>query len=306
MAVKKIPQATSFSGIRILPLLLLLSITLTLASCSSSRPKMSAEEQVSVAYRNATELYQKKEYENAAASLEPQLFASRATPLEDDVLFLLAQSYYASKQYLLSSDMYDRLLQQVPSSPYREASRYMLAKSYEQLSPAYERDQEYTRRAIEAFSEYLAEYSLNDAASTARDLDTYSELLKIDPSRASYQRGYEAAKLAMARQDSVKYASAAIPVLHDKLGAATYSIATQYVKLKKYKAAAIYFENVVRNYGDTPWMKKAQSGLVEVQVKRGKWFDARRALDSYLQSYPEDLEEMKDLREEIMRNFSNS
>ncbi|KZK74879.1 MAG: hypothetical protein A3K90_10060 [Pelodictyon luteolum] len=306
MAVKRIPQATFLSSIRTLSVFFLVAGTLALASCSSSRPQMSAEEQVSVAYKKAAELYEKKEYENAAAALEPQLFASRATPLEDDVLFLLAQSYYASEQYLLSSDMYDRLLQQVPSSPYREASRYMLAKSYEQLSPGYELDQEYTRKAIGAYSEYLAEYGVKDPASSARDLDTYSELLKIDPSSASYQRGYEAAKLAMARQDSVKHASAAIPVLHNKLGAATYSIATQYVKLKKYKAAAIYFEKVVRNYGDTPWMKKAQAGLVDVLVKRGKWFDAQRALDAYLQSYPEDLEEMKGTREVIMQNFSNS
>lgn len=306
MADKRIPQATFLSGIRTLSVFLLVAGTLALASCSSSRPQMSAEAQVSVAYQKAAELYEKKEYENAAAALEPQLFASRATPLEDDVLFLLAQSYYASEQYLLSSDMYDRLLQQVPSSPYREASRYMLAKSYEQLSPGYELDQEYTRKAIGAYSEYLAEYGVTDPASTAGDLDTYSELLKIDPSSVSYQRGYDAAKLAMARQDSVKHASAAIPVLHNKLGAATYSIATQYVKLKKYKAAAIYFEKVVRNYGDTPWMKKAQAGLVDVLVKRGKWFDAQRALDAYLQSYPEDLEEMKGTREVIMQNFSNS
>ncbi|TCD48163.1 outer membrane protein assembly factor BamD [Chlorobium sp. N1] len=307
MAQKSIQQVVSLSFLRRFSALILLAAGAAgLSSCSSSKLQMTAEEQVNVAYSKATALYKKEHYEDAAAVLESQLFASRATPLEDDVLYLLAESYYASKQYLLSSDMYDRLLRQVPDSPYRESSRYMLAKSYEQLSPGYELDQEYTHKAIEAFSDYLSEYGRKDRDAVARDLDTYGELLKIDPENSSYRRGYEAARMAMARQDSVTYAAKAIPVLHDKLAAATFSIARQYVKLKKYKAAAIYFEGVVRTYGDTPWMKKAQAGLVEVLVKRGKWFDARRALDAYLESYPEDLEQMKGLRDEIMRSFSNS
>jgi len=304
MSIKKVASLSTLR--RTAAMILLAAGAAGLSSCSSSKPKLSAEEQVGVAFGKATALYQKEDYEDAAAVLEPQLFASRATPLEDDVLYLLAQSYFASKQYLLSSDMYDRLLQQVPSSPYRESSRYMLAKSYEKLSPGPELDQEYTRKAIEAFSDYLSEYGRQDREAVERDLDTYGELLKIDPENLSYKRSYERAKVAMARQDSVSYAARAIPVLHDKLAEATYSVARQYVILKKYKAAAIYFESVVRTYGDTPWMKKAQAGLVEVLVKRGKWFDAQRALDSYLQSYPEELEQMRGLREEIMRNFSNS
>ncbi|KAA6233266.1 outer membrane protein assembly factor BamD [Chlorobium phaeovibrioides] len=287
-------------------LVVIVFASMALWGCSSQKPAVKAETQVKEGYSRASEFYQKEEYEKAAAELEPLLFSSRATALEDDVLFLLADSYFHSEQYLLSSDMYDRLLQQVPRSPFREQAGFMLAQSYEKLSPVYELDQEYTRKAIESYSLWLGEYGTRDSAAVSRDLDTYRELLKINPDNASYRERFEGFSREMKRQGSITHATKAIPVLYDKLAASAYSVARQYVVLKKYKAAGIAFDEVVSRYSQTPWYRKALVGRIEVLVKRGKWFEARTAMDQFLQKYPESLEEMKGLREEILRNFSNS
>jgi len=287
-------------------LLVIGCVSMSLWACSSQKQAVTAETQVKEGYSRASQLYREEEYEKAAAELEPLLFSSRATALEDDVLFLLAGSYFKSEQYLLSSDMYDRLLQQVPRSPFREQAGFMLAQSYEKLSPVYELDQEYTRKAIESYSRWLGDYGTRDSVAVSRDLDTYRELLKISPDNASYRERFEGFSRELKRQGSVSHAMKAIPVLYNKLAASAYSVARQYVVLKKYKAAGMSFDEVIRNYPETPLYKKALVGRIEVLVKRGKWFEARTALDQFLQKYPESLDEMRGLREEILGNFSNS
>ena len=286
--------------------LLIACASMGLSACSTQKPAVTAETQVKEGYQRASERYGEQEYEKAAAELETLVFSSRATALEDDVLFLLANSYYQSKQYLLSSDMFDRLLQQVPRSPFIEESGFMLARSYEKLSPGYELVQDYTRKAIASYSRWLGVYGTRDSLAISRDIDTYRELLKINPENPSYRERFMEFDSELKRQGSVTHAMMAIPVLYDKLAASAYSVARQYVVLKKYKAAGISFDEVVRRYPDTPWYRSALVGQIEVLVKRGKWFDARTALDRFLQKYPESLDEMKGLRDEILVNFSNS
>jgi len=212
--------------------LLIACASMGLSACSTQKPAVTAETQVKEGYQRASELYGEQEYEKAAAELETLLFSSRATALEDDVLFLLANSYYQSKQYLLSSDMFDRLLQQVPRSPFIEESGFMLARSYEKLSPGYELDQDYTRKAIASYSRWLGVYGTRDSLAISRDIDTYRELLKINPENPSYRERFMEFDSELKRQGSVTHAMMAIPVLYDKLAASAYSVARQYVVLK--------------------------------------------------------------------------
>jgi outer membrane protein assembly factor BamD len=275
------------------------------SGCSSSKPVTSATARVNEGYAKALRLYENGDYKEAAINFESLLFSSRATALEDDVLYYLAQSYYRSGDYLLSAEMFTRLQQQISSTPYARTSQFLLAKSYEQLSPHFELDQQFTNKAIEQFGLYLELYPMADSSKIASDVETYTELLKINPGNVDYKQNYAAAKAQFGRIDSLRYAEKAIPVLREKLAHNMFSIAHQYVQLKKYKAAGIFYDEVIKRYADTIFFKPALAGKVDILIKRKKWFDAGQALDQYVQLFPEKEKEMQGTRDKINQNFKN-
>jgi len=275
------------------------------SGCSSSKPTTTATERVNEGYAKAQKLYVKGNYEEAALVFESLIFTSRATALEDDVLFYLAQSYYRSGQYILAADMFTRLQQQVSSTPYARTSQFLLAKSYEKLSPHFELDQQYTNKAIEQYSLYLELYPMVDSSKIASDVETYRELLKINPANPDYKQSYAMATASFSRIDSLRAAAKAIPVLREKLAKNSFFIARQYVQLKKYKAAVIFYDEVIKRYPDTIYFKLALAAKIDVLMTRKKWFDAGLTLDQYVQRFPEKEKEMKGVREKIKQNFKH-
>ena len=295
------PRLTLRSALMIVPFSALL-----FSACSSSKVSLDSSAAVEGSYDKALGYYGKEDYEDAALALEPVIFTSRATALEDDVLFLLGQSYYKSKQYLLAVDMFTRLLQQVPSSAYARQAQFQLAQSHEKLSTHFELDHEHTLKAIQQFAVYLDMYPGRDSAQAAADVDMYREMVKVNPSNDAYRERYLASQAELESGQSQAYAEKAIAALREKLAKNVYYIGRQYIQLKKYKAAGIYFDEVIRRYPDTIFLEQAWQSRIDVLIKRKKWFDAGQALDRYLQLYPDKASQMQDTRDEIMKNFSNS
>jgi len=280
---------------------------LLFSACSSSTvSSLDSSGSVESRYGKALGYYNKEDFEDAALELEPVMFSSRATAFEDDVLFLLGQSYYKSEQYLLAVDMYSRLLQQVPSSPFARQAQFQLAMSHEQLSSHFELDHEHTLKAIQQFALYLEAYPGRDSSQISADADMYRELLKVNPSNESYKERYANFQAELESVQSQGYAEKAIVKLREKLAKNTYFIARQYIQLKKYKAAGVYFDVVIKRYPDTIYFEQAWKGRIDVMIERKKWFDARQAVDQYLQLFPDKSAEMQDTRDQIMKNFSNA
>lgn len=276
------------------------------SGCSSSKPAATVTTLVSEGYAKAEKMYNNKDYDGAALTLESLLVTSRATALEDHVLFLLGQTYYNSGQYLLSADIFTRLLKQVPSTPYARTAQFLIAKSHEKLSPNFALDQQETVKAIDQFSVFMDIYPVTDSSKILSDVETYRELLKINPDNPTYKKNYAKATAELARVDTMRYAEKAIPALRNKLAKNTYFIARQYVQLKKYKAAVIFYDELIKRYSDTDYLQQAWAGKIEALIKRKKWFEAGQVLDQYLQLYPGKQHEMKGTREQISQNIKNN
>ena len=93
--------------------------------------------------------------------------------------------------------------------------------------------------------------------------------------------------------------------MREKLAKNSFFIARQYVQLGKYKAAGIFYDEVIAHYPDTIYDQPALEGKIDVLIKRKKWFDAGLALDQYLQLFPEKRKEMQGIREKITQNCKN-
>ena len=84
-----------------------------------------------------------------------------------------------------------------------------------------------------------------------------------------------------------------------------FVIAKQYVQLGKYKAAGIFYDEVITHYPDTVYDKPALEGKIDVLIKRKKWFDAGLVLDQYLRLFPEKKKDMQAVRDKITLNCKN-
>lgn len=287
----------------------LLCMLFLLSSCSSSKPVSNVDSTLSSAeqsYRHAVELISKKNYDLAITSLESLMFSTRATDLEDDVLNSLSDAYFKSGQYLMSADTYRRLLQQTPNSPYARNAQFQLGRAYEKLSPYYELDQEYTVKAISEFSVYLDQYPEDESAQLSKDAELYRELMKVNPLNLSYKAKYEAAMTELSTGSPVQYIKNAVPVLREKLARNRYSIARQYVKLMKYKSAEIFFGEVVTQYADTKWAEPAWSGKIDMQIERGKWFEARQSIERFKELFPEKVTSIDLAHKKVLAYFSDA
>lgn len=274
------------------------------SACSSVKAPKAGD--VSGRYTYAQDLVAKRDYDRAIIELESLMFDTRATTFEDDVLFALAEAYYNSEQYLLAVDIYTRLLEQTPGSPYAEQSQFKLAKSHKELSPTFSRDQEHTKKAIREFQLYLELYPVKEPQQLQSDIELYTELLKLNPEDDQYKRNLAIAEAQYARLDKITESRTSIAELREKLAFSEYSIAEQYQKLKKYHGSITYYDNVIRFYPDTIYFEKAWFGKIEVLVKREKWFEAKAILDAYDQQFPENMEKVEDYRERIIRHFENT
>lgn len=295
------------SAHRILPALLCLAMPLS--SCSSSKSASTAAMTVTPAeqrYREASDRIAKKDYDKAIIILESLMFSTRATELEDDVLNALADSYFKSKEYILAADTYRRLLQQTPDSPYARNAQFQLALSYEKLSPFHELDQEYTVKAISEFTTYLDQYPTDDSGEAASEADMYKKLMEVDPSNASYKKKYEAAMAVLSSQSPARYSSQAIPVLREKLAHNRFAIARQYVRLKKYQAAGIFYDVVINQYADTKWIEPAWVGKIDMEVKRGNWFEARQSIETFQQLFPGKGNLVEEAAKKVLSHYSNT
>jgi outer membrane protein assembly factor BamD len=227
-------------------LILILPVVM-LFGCGSSKDKSfdTADE----LYTRAMELYLDEDYLEAKELFDVFKLQYPASNRADDAQFFLSEIHFHLKEYILAAFNYNRLRSIYPGSDYVEESMYMEAECYYQESPSYERDQDYTKKAIGAFQEFQYLYPQSDSL--------YS--------------------LASERLDD----------LRNKLARKDYSIAVLYTKLDDPRAAVVYFDSVISNYNDTEYYEPALYGKIEALVEMNKTNELKNVIRFYKNSFPD-------------------
>jgi outer membrane protein assembly factor BamD len=174
-----------------------------------------------VAFEKAKSLYDAGEWGDAARAFETVLSIGRGTEIAEEAQYLLAESYFKNESYLVAASEFERFTLFHPDSPLRQDSDYKIALCYLSLSPRFKLDQTYTDRAIENFRVYISRYPDASQADTA---------------------GFY------------------IDDLRNKLAEKLHHAADFYMRIDRYNAAAIYFEQVISQYPESEW---AEIALVE-------------------------------------------
>jgi outer membrane protein assembly factor BamD len=155
-------------------------------------------------------------------------------------------SHYKREEYILAAYEFDYLLKNYPTSEFSEQGRFDMAMCYYNLSPTYDLDQTYTRYAITSFQLFLELYPNSTLAGDAE---------------------------------------AKVSALRNKLAQKTFMSAEVYKKMDDYKAAIIYYDQVLADYFESDFADDALYEKIVILSDKKKYVDARTEITRFEEKF---------------------
>ncbi|MGY5350959.1 outer membrane protein assembly factor BamD [Wenyingzhuangia sp. IMCC45533] len=225
-------------------------------------------------YNLANKLYKEKSYDRAIRLYELAMASYATKPQAEVISFRLADSNFEIEDYPTAVYHYEKFIRNYPKSTELGNAQYRIAESYYELSPKYSVTQTDTKKALEAFQNYI-------------DQNPDSE--------------------------RIKEANKKIKELNLKLEKKAFEIAKQYYKIGYYKSAIVAFDNVILDYLGTSYKEEAmlykfkstyQLAINSVVYKKQKRIDeAVKTYNRYKKAFPSStyLEEADALYAKLMK-----
>ena len=212
-------------------------------------------QKVTLAPRNADEYYEQAleafNTENLAVAqkyFDVIKLQYPASKYADDAQYYLAEINVKKGENILAAYNYNQLRRTFPNSEYAKIAAYKAAMSSMKQSPKFDRDQDYTKQAIKAFSEFQALYP--------------KDSLTIEAGKQ-------------------------IRDLRSKLAEHDYRTAELYIKLNAPRASLTYYDLVLNNYPDTEFLEPSFLGRAKMLVRLKRFQEAEEALRLYRQRFPQ-------------------
>ncbi len=214
-------------------------------SCSSTKQK--EEQTAETVFNKAMEFFKKEDWLEANQNFDIIKLQYPASQYSDDAQYYLAEINYKKEEFILAAFNYSMLRKVYPTSEYFKTSLYKNALCYYELSPSFERDQEYTVKAIDAFQDFQRLYPEDSLFSACSK--------KIDE-------------------------------LREKLGHRAYNTAEIYLKLYSHKSAIVYLDVVIDEFPDTKYHEPAYYLKIKTLINMKKNDDALSIIDLYKKKFP--------------------
>ena len=231
-----------------------------------------------VAFNKAKTQYDEENWSSAARAFETVVSIGRGTDLGQQAQYLLAESYFNDRRYLLAASEYDRYASFYPRSERRADVDFKAALSYYMLSPRYRLDQSYTQQALERFRLFNSRYPNSDRVT-----------------------------------DSAQY----ITQLRNKLARKQHESAEFYKRTNRFNAAIVYYDLVLDNYPESDWAEQALVDKVEAYIlyadnsipssQLARYESAVESYETYLQLFPsgENRSRAEDLYDRARRQIED-
>ncbi len=241
-------------------IILFLSIIAGFWGCASSvnTANLTPEEYLNYAMG----LYNDEDYLESIKEFQSILLQFPGNAISDDAQYYLAMSHFGKGEYILAAYEFSRLIKDMPASDYVPKAQFMLAESYFQLSPRYQLDQKYTRKAIEEFQAFI-------------------DFFPTDP--------------------KVTEAEGKIKELNNKLAEKEFNNAVIYEKLGYNNAAIYYYNAVTETYHDSKYCAQAMYSKIKLLLQKNDKVKASRDIATFLQKFPSDpnADDVKKLQESL-------
>lgn len=212
-----------------------------LASCSSS-DSASTKKSVDDIFEAGKKSFDDGNYLDAQAQFDVIKLQYPASQYADDAQYYTAEINYERGEFIMAAFNYNQVRRSYPSSEYVRDAMFKAAQCYEKIALPADRDQENTRKAIQAYTDFQSLF-VRDSLSL------------------------EAAKH--------------IRELRDRLAERFWLIADHYLLTLSRKAALIQLDAIVDEYPDTKWLEPALVKKIELLVELKRTDDARAAITTY-------------------------
>lgn len=189
--------------LKIKNIIILLTISMVIASCSQYSKvlnKGTSAEQLTM----ATNLYEVGKFSKAIQLFEKLMSDFQGKPQMERIQYMVSDSYFNTKDYLLSAYHFERFIKNYPRSSKKEDATFLIAMSYYLSTPRSSLDQSETQNAINAFQKFIDRYP---------------------------------------NSERVKEANQYIKTLQNKLEKKDFDIAYNYYHTEQFKAAVVAFDN---------------------------------------------------------------
>ncbi|MGI9038743.1 MAG: outer membrane protein assembly factor BamD [Gemmatimonadota bacterium] len=230
-------------------LALIASAAVAAGACATALPPSDATP--TERFEWSKERVAQENYHDAIRGFRDLLFREPLHPTSDSARFLLAEAYLETDQHLLAANEFRMLATSRPNSPVADDAQLGMCRSYWELSPGMPRDQEYTRRTIDACTRLIEFFPRSTLEGEARAL-------------------IEAARV--------------------KLAAKQASVGLWYYDRKLYESSIIYFESTVQEFPDTPVIPEVLYHLHDSYAQVGFRAEAEAVRNTLIERFPDSPE----------------
>jgi outer membrane protein assembly factor BamD len=261
---------------RSIPFYTIITALLLLASCSEYQQVVKSDD-YNLKLTKAKEYYEKGQYYRAQPLLEELLSFFKGTSTMQDVLYYYAFCHYQTGEYLIASYHFKNFATTYATDPRAEECLFMSAKCYADISPNYMLEQSYTLDCINAAQLFTNTYPNSKYVTQANQM---------------------------------------VGDMRRKLERKAFYSADLYYRMQKYNAASVAFQNLLRDYPDSPDAEQimylmlksdylyALNSIPSKQEER--YEDAVKTYQNYSNKYPEGKfsSEAKSIYETSVRNLN--
>ena len=229
-------------------------------------------------YEYAMKLYEKKDYSRALQLFDPLMNMMKATDKTQLLYYRYAYCYYYQKEFTLASYYFKRYTSNFPNTKEAEECFFMSAYCNYLNSPDYQLDQTSTMEAIKELQLFTNTYPESQRVSECNDL---------------------------------------IDKIRTKLEYKDYKIAKMYYRMSDYVAAVSCFNNILKDYTDSPhkeeilylifksYYKYAKESIES--KKKERFLKAVAAYNELIIQFPDSqyLSEVRDLKAKTDEELKN-
>ncbi|MGD8628951.1 MAG: outer membrane protein assembly factor BamD [bacterium] len=195
-----------------------------------------------------------------------------------------ANQLKAKEKYVNAVTEYEQVLSEFPAQEIAEAARYHLAECRIGLG-----DFELARRDLEDFIDSYPKSDLVDNALFLIARSYVEEAPRVERDQTATVKALDELYLLQREYpdtDILDEVNALIAECRSKLAEKEYLSGRLYLRIKSYRAAHIYFDLVVEEYGDTPWAPRALLGKAQTYSKQKDFSGVRETLERVVEEYP--------------------
>ncbi len=238
--------------------LYLLIISIGLFACKSPFEKVRTSGNPDLILREAFKYYEKKDYQKAQTLFELVISNLRGTHDSERAYFCYADTYYKLGDYTLSAYYFKQFVNTFSNTPRKEEALFLSAYSHYLLSPSYRLEQSETQKAIDELQAFTNQFPASEKVANCNKL---------------------------------------IDELRRRLEQKAFAEGELYYNLKQYQSAMLVFENMLRDYPESPDAERvrylmckaayelAQNSVLEKRADR--YQEAARKSALFLSKHPQ-------------------